>query len=82
MQAMEMDDSASLRPSSASRRVSEGQRRRQSQHESTAGVGLGLWGVVTWPVTTVFSIFSGAWYFISPFASLRLPQVKASSDDP
>ena len=72
MQAMEIDDSASLRPSTASRGFSEGQRRRQSQPASTAGVGLGLLGVVTWPVTTVLSIISGAWYLISPSSILNL----------
>lgn len=63
---MEVDDSlAGLRPPSASRRTS-GSRIRRSNHSSRVGsVGLGSWGIITWPVTTAFSIISGVWYLFS-----------------
>ncbi|WVQ93126.1 hypothetical protein IAU59_000190 [Kwoniella sp. CBS 9459] len=30
----------------------------------TAGVGLGLWGIITWPVSLLLSVVGGVWYFI------------------
>ena len=65
IQPMDVDDSlVNLRPP-GSRRLSGTRNPRPSQSIGTGGAGLRSWGLVGWPVTTVFSIISGAWYFFS-----------------
>jgi hypothetical protein len=73
MQPMEVDDSLTdFRRPTGSRRLSGP---RPNHLAGTAGVGLGSWGLLAWPVTTAVSIISGAWCLFSTssfrsFASL------------
>ncbi|WWC98042.1 hypothetical protein V866_004931 [Kwoniella sp. B9012] len=47
------------------RRLSGSQRSPRSPGgPGTSGVGLGLWGLVIWPVSIVWGIVGGIWYFI------------------
>ncbi|WVW79434.1 hypothetical protein I302_101403 [Kwoniella bestiolae CBS 10118] len=49
------------------RRLSGSQRSPRSPRSGgpgTTGVGLGLWGLVIWPVSIVWGIVGGIWYFI------------------
>lgn len=66
IQPMEVDDShTSVRPPVGQRRLSGARGRHPSLPARPGGAGLGTWGLFAWPITTVFSIISGAWYFIS-----------------
>ncbi|WVF65443.1 hypothetical protein IAT40_000171 [Kwoniella sp. CBS 6097] len=62
----------------ASRRLSASSRSPRSPG-GTAGVGLGLWGIISWPVSLVLSIVGGVWYFfIRNFVPLSfLPRLPA-----
>ncbi|KAK8844014.1 hypothetical protein IAR55_006807 [Kwoniella newhampshirensis] len=69
---LEVEDPLLPRPPPGARRLS-GSHRPHRGAPGTGGVGLGLWGLISWPVSLLVSIVGGVWYlFVRTFVPLSL----------